>query len=813
MILKWVRLSNIRSYTEEKIDFSRGSTMLGGDIGCGKTTILLAIEFALFGTKREELSGNALLRNGTKAGSVEICFRLKKKEITIKRSLKRGKSSIQQQSGYIIIDGEKLEGTALELKSKVHSLLGYPKNLVRASKDYIYRFTVYTPQEAIKDILMCEREERLNTLRRVFGIDKYKRIKDNRRILSTDLKLRRRGLEGEFSDLQQIKERVTGQMEEFLGSNKELSHIEKDMKIEKEKLELLEKEIKFNEERARQTFELKEKIKSYESIMKNLEQTADSIEDDRKAADKRINELQNELKKLTVRKPEKEYDLQKLEKLIERKKQELNNQQIEESKILEQIRQTKQRISEIRAESENMDLLSIEKERKEIDKNISEKKTVNEKIKELEEMQVRMRKRLSECELQSNSSEKIMTKLKELNECPTCLQDVSSDYKEKVILRENETITKMKKIADEIARKIKSSQALLDENRSRLEKITEMQIRRNKIQDLLEQNKKAQTELNSHEENQKRLKMKLNGISSTIEKLEKICKKLDNVKQENQDYKNNSEKVKIIQNQIRDSEKTKEVLDKRRKETEENLKTKEKELSKMKTDLSAYSEIEQELADKKKEHERQRTRFDELKSKHTQLFEKINLMDKELKETSKTIKVKENKKKKAQNITRFIEFLDSMFVELVSSIEKHIMAGIYAEFNQLFQDWFNLLVEDEELSVRLDSEFTPVITQNGYQTDYLNLSGGEKTALALAYRLSLNKVINDYMSSINTKDIIILDEPTDGFSYEQLDRIKDVLDELSIAQIIIVSHETKIESMVENVINIKKSNHVSKIMR
>jgi len=42
-------LKNIRSYTDIRIDFPTGIVMLSGDIGAGKSSILLGIEFALFG--------------------------------------------------------------------------------------------------------------------------------------------------------------------------------------------------------------------------------------------------------------------------------------------------------------------------------------------------------------------------------------------------------------------------------------------------------------------------------------------------------------------------------------------------------------------------------------------------------------------------------------------------------------------------------------------------------------------------------------------------------------------------------------------
>jgi exonuclease SbcC len=73
----------------------------------------------------------------------------------------------------------------------------------------------------------------------------------------------------------------------------------------------------------------------------------------------------------------------------------------------------------------------------------------------------------------------------------------------------------------------------------------------------------------------------------------------------------------------------------------------------------------------------------------------------------------------------------------------------------------------------------------------------------------LNQLINSVLSNIKTKDIVILDEPTDGFSDAQLDKMRDVLEQLNIGQLIIVSHEQKIEGFVENVIRLKKENGVS----
>ncbi len=65
------------------------------------------------------------------------------------------------------------------------------------------------------------------------------------------------------------------------------------------------------------------------------------------------------------------------------------------------------------------------------------------------------------------------------------------------------------------------------------------------------------------------------------------------------------------------------------------------------------------------------------------------------------------------------------------------------------------------------------------------------------------------MSTINTKNLLVLDEPTDGFSQHQMDAVRDVLADLDLSQIIIVSHEQKLESYVDEVIHVEKRGHES----
>ncbi len=198
MKIKKIILENIRSYESQEFNFPEGSVLLAGDIGSGKTSILLGIEFALFGLQPGQ-RGNALLRNGADSGKVVIEFEVDGDAITVERTLKRGKSISQDYCAISINDGDKKEISVTELKSKILDLLNYPKEFSK-KQNLLYKFTVYTPQEEMKEIILEDPELRVNTLRHIFGIDKYKRILENTSLLLSKIREEKRTKRGSYGN-------------------------------------------------------------------------------------------------------------------------------------------------------------------------------------------------------------------------------------------------------------------------------------------------------------------------------------------------------------------------------------------------------------------------------------------------------------------------------------------------------------------------------------------------------------------------------------------------------------------------------------
>ncbi len=261
MRLKKLVLKNIRSYENQEIFFPEGSVLLSGEIGSGKTTLLLAIEYALFGLQPGQ-KGSALLRNGFDVGEVSLEFEVQGKDILIERRLKRTSRSIANEYAAITLDNERLEMSVTELKTKILNLLGYPAEFVKKN-NLLYRYTVYTPQEEMKQIILEDAETRLNVLRHVFGIDKYKRIRDNLDIILLKMREESRTVQLEIRNLETEKSEVRAK-EELVTALED--------KSKEKNAEMLEK-IKLRKEKETEIKEIEGKIKEKDTLEREVEKT------------------------------------------------------------------------------------------------------------------------------------------------------------------------------------------------------------------------------------------------------------------------------------------------------------------------------------------------------------------------------------------------------------------------------------------------------------------------------------------------------------------------------------------------------------
>ncbi|MGD0250565.1 MAG: hypothetical protein ABSB97_06750, partial [Thermoplasmata archaeon] len=156
----------------------------------------------------------------------------------------------------------------------------------------------------------------------------------------------------------------------------------------------------------------------------------------------------------------------------------------------------------------------------------------------------------------------------------------------------------------------------------------------------------------------------------------------------------------------------------------------------------------------------------------------------------------------ADDLERKAAWVAGPFRTTLLTMEQKLLGHAQAVFERHFARYFASLVDDPGLVARTDVAFTPAVTIEGEWTPAEALSGGERTSLALAFRIALAQVVRT-LGSLRL-DTILLDEPTDGFSPEQVVRMGELLDELALPQVVIVSHEAELASIADRVVRVEK---------
>ncbi|KKL72468.1 hypothetical protein LCGC14_2084610, partial [marine sediment metagenome] len=670
--------------------FPQTTMLFYGDIGSGKSSVLKAIEFALFGTlKSADLSGDSILRRGENKASVELTFLLDGDRYVIKRGLsKNKKGNVSQTKGSLSINDSEMSYAATDLRRKILETLNYSvTRYERAQKIDLFRYTVYTPQESVKEILEADPEKRFEILKDVFGIEKYEIALRNIKIIRDFLRDDIKETEVRINQFEGIEDEIPEKVNELRVQVSKISSMEKESELKQNELNLIQKDLDEIKSKKEDVSKKLIELGNKEKIFKEYEELKKQYAKDLKTAQNNIKINEEEAKKIVL------VDI---------------SITLTEDQIREQISEVRKGISE--------------KEKN--------KAVIEQKIKDREE-------------------------LLEKGKCSLCGQEIHEEKRFKEELKD--AIDKVDGLSKEID--------ILSKNIEQLEidlkKLQEYTSNKGKIglyEKLVEASKRQE------EDNQKKLDEIINKIVQLQKEINETLKifKITNITE----------------------------LERLESDIKENLNSLEDEIEKLKSQKNA---IEVDLSAERKTQEYLKKEVDDLKA---WLEEKRKL------------------KEKLEYSTEIRNWVIEKFPTLLRDIERQILISSARDFNTFFKEWFGILVEDGNIEVEIrPDDFQPIINVNGYDSPFRDLSGGEKSAISLAYRLGLTKIINERYQDVKTKDLLILDEPTDGFSQQQVNRMQEIFETLNTAQMIIISHERTLDSFITDIFTFKKSNHQTKVVR
>jgi exonuclease SbcC len=853
MIIKKIEITNIRSYKEKTtIELPMGRILFQGDIGSGKSTILSAIEFALFGLG--DIDANHLLRIGESNGSVLLEFEGGGKSYEVFRSLLRRGNKIFQEEGFLYEDGVKNSYSVSELKSKILNIIGINERTQTRTTSTIYRYAIYTPQEMMKNVLTSNNERRVEILRRAFGIEEYSIAKKNGEKFSSWIRTVTRIKKSMSTDLSNCIKELQNIQNITEPLKDEIDYIKDSIVRQNDKIQLTLKKMLGTRQK-------KERIIQAESSILHLQSTLDKnlkLKEDTKLE---LNKINNELDEI-YQSEKIVYDLhQKYQDYVQKrdalvsvteKASQYDKLLFDKVKLESSINSEREMFgSNIKTLDSDLEELALELQR--IDKETENlnylkneetllKNNINDSAdfqKELDYVSDNLSKIRSEIisinnEISKQKSElDSVLQLRQNAVCPYCKQKLNEQHileMEKKFLRSKDiSKNKLDKFEkDKESNQIKKNEYLNGIKQIEIKKLElqKIQIQIARLNVVLNNKEQIKSKINEKAKTKKLIEAKLKG-SYFVEKIKELDE-LDDKLNKIYSYKERYDSLSKI---VNDYQKTN--LDSTYVEHSNLLKSKQRKIEEKKIKVKSLLELENEVFVLSKKLDEMKVIFGD----RQEVENKLNNLDSDKESLeNELMKMKENlamRKTEHDNNLKQIEsfnkkiselgervdkiiftdqiglWLNQHFIPSLEQIESQVLISVKEEFNRLFQKWFYLLIEVGDIDVEIDEFFTPIVNQSGYHLEVDSLSGGEKSSIALAYRLALNEIIRRMI--MIEDNLLILDEPTDGFSKEQLVQIKYVLEELSAAQVIIVSHEKELEGFVETIFRVVKESEKSQV--
>ena len=168
MILNKLTLKEYKKYKDETIEFYDGTTGVLGANGAGKTTIVEAILFSLYGIKNTGLNNSFInAADSDDFAHVSLEFSVGNDIYLIERKFKRGKNNRNTHKAKLFRNGELFVDSSSQIEIELEKIVG-----MNVSD---FKNTVYSGQKEHMNIIKYSPAERAKWLMRMFHIDFLKR--------------------------------------------------------------------------------------------------------------------------------------------------------------------------------------------------------------------------------------------------------------------------------------------------------------------------------------------------------------------------------------------------------------------------------------------------------------------------------------------------------------------------------------------------------------------------------------------------------------------------------------------------------------
>lgn len=785
MKLKSLKLENFRQHEDSYFEFSDGITIINGTNGAGKSTVLEAVSWVIYGTEAARGNKDSIKFNRAKPRAkvrAELVFSLDNETFRVERFLDKAELYLGAGSSPIVT-------TQQEVTKYLIDKLGM-------TKDEFFN-TYFTGQKELNFLGNQKPVEKRKFISKVLNYEKIREIQETARIDKNSIINEIAGLKQGTEDTEALKEEKKLVSEELAeikktseAKQKEFNNCAKEItKIEPEREKL--KEIKEKYEKNKREYEfLTEKIGFTGKNLLALQEKCKNLEEKSK--------ILAEIGKFDVEYKETDLKIKEYEKLQE--KETLRQSYIAKTEALEKEIKNKQLLQE------------------EITKSGKEKRAIVDKIPGVKEEITRLADKIRETETKITAGKKekevlISQKQKETGKiktqlalildkgeegtCPTCertlkgeFDKVTGNFKEHITVLENEIII------------LREEYGKLFVNNS------ESDILKKKKEEKDKEYAELMNFQGQYEEEKRRFLVVKKETAILSEEKDKILKSLaelpegfdmqalKDLREKFIPLKEKYEQILALKVELADFDKIKKELEesaKIKEETETKKQSAETELKTLNYSEEAFIKTEKEFRQTKEafyglKEALVRTEAEEKNIKDK--LERIQKAEDLNKEKLKTIKERQEKADLLSELDRFYgqmwEKLNNLarpeISELAGKFLSDLTDGRYSELE--INDKYEICLHD-------DGEIKPVI------------SGGEEDLVNICIRLAISQIIAQ--RSGKTLSLLILDEIFGSLDENRRSNTINLLRNLTniFEQVILITHIEDIKDEIDSIITIE----------